>query len=74
MEEDGKQICRIGDVRCGAEVTYAGRNGTGKLQFGDTVHCSCEGYWLHSRSGLWVVIDTGGVLVLSIEVHGTVCR
>ena len=29
-------------VRCGAEVTYAGRNGTGKLQFGHTVHYSCE--------------------------------
>ena len=43
VEEDGKQICRIGDVRCGAEVTYAGRNGTGKLQFGHTVHYSCEG-------------------------------
>ena len=24
-------------VRCGAEVTYAGRNGAGKIQFGHTV-------------------------------------
>ena len=67
-------------ARCGAEVTYAVRNGTGKIQFGHTVHYSCDVGHTIDKGVLdaltqWTVsCDTGGVLVLSIEMHGAVCR
>ena len=75
VEEDGKLICAVWR-RSDIPV----RNSTGKIQFGHTVHYSCDVGHPTEKGVLdaftqWTVsCDTGGVLVLSIEIHGAVCR